>query len=361
MRKISLAFLISFLFCSQAFAVLPTVFATYPSGNVPASLLDANFTFLEKQGVQGLTTTGTSNAYVATPADAWVTGYAQYVARALTVIPNFTNTSSSTINVSSLGAASIYKNVSGVQTAIAAGDMVSGTPAILICDGTGFLLANPTAATASGVKSVKRVVVTATGTFTPDAGLLYADVRVIASGGGGGGVDTTSGASAGGGAAGAEGDAVLSAATIGASKAVTIGAGGTAGANTGGTGGTGGTTSFGSIISCSGGLGGVGSTGNASAGGAGQTCTGGDFNGTGAPGGAGTDGNATPQSFSGAGGSSALGGGGVGLSTTAGNGVNGATNTGGGGGGALGVGSGTARTGGVGGTGIIIITEYLSQ
>lgn len=150
--------LAAFILAAPAYAVLPNIFATQPAGNVQASLLDTNFTFLESQGVQGLTTTGSSNAYVATPADAWLTGYSAYVGRALTVKPSFTNTGASTINVSVLGGASIYKNVAGVQTALASGDIVSGTPAILICDGSGFLLANPT-------PSVAKYIV---GTFTYD-------------------------------------------------------------------------------------------------------------------------------------------------------------------------------------------------
>lgn len=129
---------------APAYAVLPNIFATQPSGNVAASLLDTNFTFLEIQGVQGFTTTGSSNAYIATPPDAWLIGYSSYVGRALTVIPNFTNSATATINVSGLGTASLYKNVGGTQTALSSGDMVSGTPVILICDGTGFLVANPT-------------------------------------------------------------------------------------------------------------------------------------------------------------------------------------------------------------------------
>jgi hypothetical protein len=137
------------LVSGNAFAVLPNIFATQPSGNVAASLLDQNYTFLESQGVQALTTTGSSNAYVATPADAWVTGYSQYVGRALTVVPNFTNTAAATVNVSGLGAVAIYKNVTGTPTALISGDMTSGIPAILICDGTGFLLANPTVAASS--------------------------------------------------------------------------------------------------------------------------------------------------------------------------------------------------------------------
>lgn len=151
-----------------AFAVLPNIFATQPSGNVAASLLDQNYTFLEKQGVQGLTTSGSSNAYVATPADAWVTGYSNYVGRALTVVPNFTNSAASTINVSGLGAASIYKNVGGVATALASGDIVTSVPAVIVCDGTGFLLVNPTPPSASS----SAMVLLSTQTITNAASVL---------------------------------------------------------------------------------------------------------------------------------------------------------------------------------------------
>lgn len=123
--------------------VLPFIFNTTPAGNVPASELDTNFTFLESQGVQGLTTTGSSPAYIATPADAWVIGYSNYIARALTIIPNFSNVGASTVNVSGLGNASIYKNSNGISTSLANNDLKQNIPAILICDGTGFLLANP--------------------------------------------------------------------------------------------------------------------------------------------------------------------------------------------------------------------------
>lgn len=151
--KYLLAGLIFFTSSFPAYAVLPNIFATQPSGNVAASLLDQNYTFLENQGVQGLTTSGSSNAYVATPADAWTVGYSSYVARALTVIPNFTNSAASTVNVSGLGTASIYKNIAGTATALSSGDIKQGIPAILICDGTGFLLANPSGSS-GGVTSV---------------------------------------------------------------------------------------------------------------------------------------------------------------------------------------------------------------
>jgi hypothetical protein len=125
-------------------AVLPNIFATTPAGNVAASTLDQNFTFLESQGVQAVTTTGSSNAYIAAPSDAWTGSYSSYTGRALTIKPNFTNTGAATLNVSGLGNASFYKNIGGVSTALASGDIVSGIPAIVISDGTNFLLTNPT-------------------------------------------------------------------------------------------------------------------------------------------------------------------------------------------------------------------------
>lgn len=143
-----LAAALALSFVAPSFADLPNIFATMPAGNVSASLLDENFTFLETQGVQGFATTGTANSYIASPQDAWTVGYSSYIGRALTVVPNFTNTGSATVNVSGLGSASIYKNSLGVSTALASGDIVNGIPAILICDGTGFLLANPTPAVA---------------------------------------------------------------------------------------------------------------------------------------------------------------------------------------------------------------------
>jgi hypothetical protein len=106
---------------------------------------------------------------------------------------------------------------------------------------------------------------TSNGTYTPTAGMVYAIVEVQAGGGGGGGVVATAvneNCIASGGGGGAYSKGSFSAATIGASKAVTIGAAGTAGANTGTNGGNGGNSSLGALIVCTGGVGGLG---NASA------------------------------------------------------------------------------------------------
>lgn len=342
---------------SPAFAVLPNIFATQPSGNVPASYLDTNFTFLEAQGVQALTTTGSSNAYVATPADAWVTGYSSYIGRALTVIPNFSNTGAATINVSSLGTASIYKNVAGVQTALASGDITANNPIVLICDGTGFLLVNPATTSASGMTYLATQVFTSSGTYTPTSGMTKAYVRLWGGGGGGGGVSSTAGNAAAGGGAGGYAEKWFTSATIGASQTVTIGAGGTAGANTGGTGGTGGTTSLGALMSATGGVGGAGCAScGALTGGAGGVGSGGDINGTGNYGGT-VKGNVTGGEISGYGGATSLGGDGASVDFTQDTvGKSAAANSGSGGSGAAA--NGTAHVGGVGGSGLLIITEY---
>lgn len=250
-----------------------------------------------------------------------------------------------------------FSTVSSTLTTIAANTIVgnnTGATAAPIA-----LTIAQTAALLGCTRAIRRQVFASSGTYTPDASLIYADIRAFGGGGGGGGVSAVAAAAAGGGASGSECGKVVTAATIGASQTVTIGAGGTAGANTGGTGGTGGTTTVGSIVSATGGLGGVGATsGIAVLGGAGQIATLGDFNGTGAPGGNSSGNNNNSNMTTGYGGSSSLGGGALpraGATQAAG--VAGVDNTGGGGSGAS-AGAGTANVGGVGGKGYVIITEY---
>jgi hypothetical protein len=215
---------------------------------------------------------------------------------------------------------------------------------------------------ATSVVTVKRQTFSANGTYTPSAGMLYADIEVWGAGGGGGGVNATNGAAGGGGGAGGYSREVVTAATVGASQAVTIGTGGTAGANTGGTGGTGGTTSVGSILQATGGAGGVGNTSvtTSVSGGAGGVGSSGEINLTGNRGSWGIAPNLVLASVSGTGGTTSLGGAGMGFggnTSTAGNSA--VANSGSGGSGALS--AGAAAIGGVGGSGYVIITEYCSQ
>lgn len=208
--------------------------------------------------------------------------------------------------------------------------------------------------------SIVRQVFTTTGTYTPTSNMAYADVEVLGGGGGSGGTANT-GASqcsaSGGGGSGGYSRKVFTAATIGASQAVTIGAAGAAG-SVGGTGGTGGTTSLGALIQATGGSGG-GSIGPAAtqgvaAGGAGGSGSGGDFNTSGSPGEYGffLGGTAIPGALSiaGSGGSSFFGGGS--------NSAAGVSYGGGGSGRSIGP-SDSGTVGYAGAPGIIVVTEYI--
>lgn len=131
-------------------------------------------------------------------------------------------------------------------------------------------------------------------TYTPTSGMKHCIVLSTGGGGGGGGADSSTttndiGAGGGGGAGGTCIEA-FSAATIGASQTVTIGAAGTAGSNAGGNGGAGGNTTFGTLHTANGGAGGTGSgtsanSGDANDGGDGGVPTGGLLNITGGDGG----------------------------------------------------------------------------
>jgi hypothetical protein len=205
---------------------------------------------------------------------------------------------------------------------------------------------------------------TTNGTYTPTAGMKYCIVEAIGGGGAGGGAITTPGASdlsmGSGGGSGEYARGVFTAANIGASKVVSIGAAGVA--VSGASGGNGGNTSVGVLISANGGSGGVSST-SQGAGGAqvvrgglgGTGGAGGSFRTPGSPGGwgliqggsFGTAGLGGSGQY-GAGGIASLGAGGAGLGYGA------------GGGGTENTGSSGNNPGGNGSAGIVIITEYIN-
>lgn len=218
---------------------------------------------------------------------------------------------------------------------------------------------------------VNTQVFTANGTYTPTAGMVYCIVEVVGGGGGGGATTTPPGATVsmgGGGGGGGYARKTFDAATIGASKAVTIGAAGAAGVAPAGNGGNGGTTSLGVLITATGGLGGRGDDTQAvglGVGGAGGSGTLGDFNTSGTPGdfGFGVAGGAD-NGWGGNGGSTFFGGGAVGNEVALGASApgNNATSYGGGGSGAAtGTGAGPVGVnGGTGFAGIVVITEYIT-
>lgn len=207
---------------------------------------------------------------------------------------------------------------------------------------------------------------TSSGTYTPTAGMVYCTIECWGGGGGGGGAAAQGASytgSAGGGGAGGYSKKTVAAATIGASKAVTIGnygSGGSAGNNAGNNGTA---TSVGTICVANGGTGG-GGFGNVTSpptGGAGGTAGTGDIAIAGQAGSGGVDCYNTGGSriLSGSGGSTAVGSGGS-MQASAGN-LTGVAATGyGAGGGGAGVSASTGTVaGGNGAPGFVYITEYI--
>lgn len=202
-------------------------------------------------------------------------------------------------------------------------------------------------------------------TYTPSSGMVYCLVEAIGGGGAGGGAGANgSGISpCGGGGGGEYRYRLCTAADIGVSQAVTIGAGGTGGASTGGNGGN---TSVGVLLVANGGSGGSvighttvwqgpyatgGSGGNGGSGGIGVNGSGGGTSLAWGPATGGIGGHGGSSGF--------MSGSAIGASTDA----DGATGVsyGGGGSGAVSNDSNVARNGGNGASGFVRITEYCTQ
>lgn len=207
-------------------------------------------------------------------------------------------------------------------------------------------------------------VFTASGTYTPTPGTAAVVVELLGAGGAGGGVTTTTGgAAAPGGGGGGYGRKRITSGFSGVT--VTIGAGGTGGAFAAG--GNGGGSSFGTLMTCSGGIGGgVGSVTTSNVVpmgvvGAGGSATLADIS---VFGGSGQVGLAGPSfSQSGQGGCSEYAPPTFGPSSVSGsgyisNGVAALANRGAGGSGAVGLNNSIQASGGAGGSGLCIVWEY---
>ena len=210
-------------------------------------------------------------------------------------------------------------------------------------------------AAAAGFASIVVQTFTSNGTYTPTSGMKYCTIECWGAGGGGGGATygASQNSSGGGGGAGGYSRKTVNAATIGASKAVTIGtlgAGGAAGANTG-TAGT--ATSVSTICVANGGAGGIGAAAPGSGdGGAGGTAGTGDIAAIGMNG---FKGGVGASGLFGAGASTILGSGGAPGNTS-----NGASGSGyGTGGGGANTQNSASKAGGNGTKGYVIITEYV--
>jgi hypothetical protein len=229
--------------------------------------------------------------------------------------------------------------------------------------------------------NIQSFVTPGAATYTPTAGMKYCIAIATGGGGGGGGSDTAAASGdvgvGGGGGAGGTAIGFFTAAQVGASKALSIGAVGSAGANTGGNGGAGGNTTWDTTtLVATGGAAGTGSTTSAvdvsaTAGGLGGVPTGGTINITGGSGNPGVAGSADGTidlifGISGAGGASFWGGGGRAVSTASNTLTNAVDSAGGnglaygsGGAGAVSTASATGAVGGTGMSGIVMVIEYI--
>lgn len=260
------------------------------------------------------------------------------------------------------GNGAVIMNSGGTAQSVVA---PSTTGNVLTSNGTAWTsTALPAATLAPGAVSIQKF--TATGTYTPVAGISYATAECVGGGGGGGGSAISTGLGAGGGgAAGSHSLVRLTAAQIGASQAVTIPTAAAGGATGNNNGTVGGDVSLGSLLICKGGGFGAGAAANGiGAGGAGTAGSTGDLVGVGMAGSDGLGGSATTVEGLGGIGGSTLWGGSPLVAASNTNCADGrdavatAYGAGGGGGTCSNNGSSTAA-GGAGAKGAILITEYV--
>jgi hypothetical protein len=314
---------------------------------------------------------GSATAITVTAAEAWTAyGSAANQIDTGTILALKTGsaaTGASTLNVNTIGTKAIRRQG---DAAIAANDWLANAIILLRYDaayngaaGAWILMdRDPT-----GAIVVREQEFNSSGTYTPHANMLFAELQCTGSAAGGGGV-TSSGTgtflAGGGGGSGGFSSIVVSRATIGASQTVTVGSAGTGSSGAGGTNGA--AVSIGTLCVANGGQGGgVASTAGAEGrGGAGATAGTGTLTAQGTPGGNGMYSSViTFYCASGHGAPSHLGGGARGVATAGSSAVAGANadaNSGAGGSGALVFNFAANAAGGNGGTGYARVIEYCS-
>jgi len=281
------------------------------------------------------------------------------------------NTTAVTLNINSIGAGDVkWPNGSALAAGAIPANSIFSVSVADISTPTAPIYHLQTSPGASTALQVATQTFTSSGTYTPTSGMAYCVIELVGGGGGGGGVaaTTSNSGAGGGGGAGSYAWLMATAATIGASKAVTIGAGGAGGSAGANAGSAGGDTSVGVLC-----------IGKGGSGGGFSNVAGSVFGGAGGAGGvAGTGTNPLPGNYGfpgmgainatsspphgGGGGGSFFGGGAQGPAVTSGGTAtagNAATaNTGGGGSGAAGYNAAGTAAGGAGGSGYVRITEY---
>lgn len=128
---------------------------------------------------------------------------------------------------------------------------------VLVSNGTGIAPSFQVVGASGAFTTINVQTFSVTGTYTPTANMKVCIIECVGGGGGGGGAAGNVGATysvGGGGSSGEYATGVFSAASVGASQAVTIGTAGAGGSGVSGT--NGGNTSVGALISAFGGIGG---------------------------------------------------------------------------------------------------------
>lgn len=277
-----------------------------------------------------------------------------------------------TVPIGGTGAASFtaYSVICGGTTSTGTLQNVVGVGTaaqVLVSNGAGALPSWKSIGAGTDALNVVAIqVFTSNGTYTPTTDMTYCIIECLGAGGGGGGAVSASANSnnaGGGGGAGNYSRIVATAATIGASQVVTIGAAGAAGTAGNNAGGNGGDTSLGAICIGKGGTGGGGSAaGSFGAGGAGGVAGTGTLTIVGNHGGDGLFSlTAGAFIFTGAGANSLFGSGpGTQCSSAATVTGRAASGYGSGGNGGGSSNAGGNAAGGAGTAGLIIITEFIS-
>ncbi|WNJ89180.1 hypothetical protein [Bosea sp. 685] len=308
---------------------------------------------------------GTANALTITltPARA---SWAELINVPLRILITATNTAAAVLGVTGLAGTKPFVTRSGA--AAAPGDLLIGSIALAIYDGTNVQILGLSPSNLLGVPAkgsllnIQIFKVAGSFTYTPTAGTKWISVQGAGAGAAGGGSQNTGGAgvsAGGGGSSGAVGTKVVTAGVV--ATAVTIGAAGVG--SLGSVGGNGGATSFGALLTLPGGVGGNAGALTASIAVSGAVSVSGSPVGAdyGSSGGGASPGLnlSSTSAISGNGGSSPFGsgGGGTGANGTYGSNGGNAGGNGAGGGGGVGINAG-ATLGGPGTPGILIIHEY---
>lgn len=269
----------------------------------------------------GGVSTGTVNAQVLPSSG----NFSQQSGQVVGFTAGLTNTGAATVSVGGSAIPVVTDTKTGPNS-LTAGQITTGNLVAMMYDQVGgkFHILNVPRSYTAPTFSLNIQYFSTSGTYTPSANLAYAEVTCTGGAGGGGGVAASSNAgSGGGGGGGATSIIALSAATIGASQTVTIGAAGNGGAAGNNAGTAGGDTSLGSLCVAKGGSGGGGAAANTfGTGGTGGLASGGTgtikiAGGDGSLGGQSASSSTNTRGFSGFGGGSFWGPGAPGVNTGA--------------------------------------------